>query len=82
MQVTFKYVESTGEYNVDAEVNGSRVQIVAITDDYNEDIDIDDFSDSERATMRGSALREYHNLLNEDADDSSDNDSDMNEAWD
>jgi hypothetical protein len=70
MQVTFKYVESTGEYNVDAEVNGSRVQIVAITDDYNEDIDIDDFSDSEKSTMRGIALKEYHNILNEDDDDS------------
>lgn len=69
MQVTFKYVESTGEYNVDAEVNGSRVHIVSITDDYNEDIDWDDFSDDEKYTMRGIALREYHNIMNSDDDE-------------
>jgi hypothetical protein len=70
MQVTFKYVESTGDYNVDAEVDGNRVIIVSITDDYNQDIDIDDFSDSEKATMRSIALKEYHNIINEDDDDS------------
>ena len=84
MQVTFKYRESTGEYNVDAEVNGNRVQIVAITDEYNEDIDIDDFSDDEKYTMRGIALKEYHNILNDDSDDSvfDDDDKGVNEAYD
>ena len=85
MQVTFKYRESTGEYNVDAEVNGNRVQIVAITDEYNEDIDIDDFSDDEKYTMRGIALKEYHNILNDDSDDSvfddDDDDKGVNEAY-
>ena len=86
MQVTFKYRESTGEYNVDAEVSGNRVQIVAITDEYNEDIDIDDFSDDEKYTMRGIALKEYHNILNDDSDDSVFDDDDdnkgVNEAYD
>lgn len=81
MQVTFKYVESTGEYNVDAEVNGNRVHIVSITDDYNEDLDIDDFSEDEQYTMRSIALREYHNILNEDDDDSSDTDDDEEHEW-
>mgnify|MGYP003331045455 CR=1 FL=1 len=70
MQVTFKYYETSGDYNVDAEVNGNRVIIVSITDDYNQDIDIDDFSDSEKAAMRTLALRQYHNIINEDDDDS------------
>ena len=86
MQVTFKYRESTGEYNVDAEVSGNRVQIVAITDEYNEDIDIDDFSDDEKYTMRGIAIKEYHNILNDDSDDSVFDDDDdnkgVNEAYD
>lgn len=83
MQVTFKYRESTGEYNVDAEVSGNRVQIVAITDDYDQDIDIDDFSDDERYTMRSIAIKEYHNIMNSDDDDSdSDSDEQGNEAWD
>jgi hypothetical protein len=80
MQVTFKYVESTGEYNVDAEVNGSRVFIVAVTDEYNEDIDIDDFSDDEQYTMRGIALREYHNIMNAD-DDEADEQGEEKEEW-
>lgn len=83
MQVTFTYRDTAGDFTVDAEVNGSRVQIVSITDDYNQDIDIDDFSDSEKATMRGIALREYHNIMNSDDDDSdNDNDEQVNEAWD
>lgn len=70
MQVSFTYRESTGEYNVDAEVINNRVTIIAITDDYRQDIDPDDFSQSERQAITGLALQEYHNLLNDDTDDS------------
>lgn len=80
MQVTFKYRESTGEYNVDAEVNGNRVQIVAVTDEYNEDIDIDDFSEDEKYTMRGIALKEYHNIMNADEEEE-DEQGEEREEW-
>ena len=70
MQVSFTYRESTGEYQVDAEVINNRVTIVAITDDYRQDIDPDDFSQSERREMTALALQEYHNLMNDDSDDS------------
>jgi len=83
MQVTFTYRDTAGDFTVDAEVSGNRVQIVSITDDYNQDIDIDDFSDSEKATMRGIALKEYHNILNSDDDDSVfDDEESSNEAYD
>lgn len=82
MQVTFTYRESTGEYQVDAEVNDNRVTIVAITDDYRQDIDPDDFSQSERREMVALALQEYHNLLNDDTDDSPlDADDDGEESY-
>lgn len=80
MQVTFKYRESTGEYNVDAEVNGNRVQIVTITDEYNEDIDIDDFNEDEKYTMRGIALKEYHNIMNADEEED-DEHGEEREEW-
>ena len=70
MQVTFTYRDTAGDFYVDAEVNGNKVIIVSITDDWKQDIDLDDFSDSEKSLMRGLALREYHNAMNEDNDDS------------
>jgi hypothetical protein len=81
MQVTFKYRESTGEYNIDAEVsNGKRVIIVSVTDEYGEDIDLDDFSEDEQYTMRGIAIKEYHNIMNDDDDDSVFDDEEMEYA--
>lgn len=77
MQVSFKYYDTAGEFYVDAEVTDKRVQIVAITDDWKQDIDIDDFSDDERNLMRGLALREYHNIVNSDDEQETDNDEDM-----
>jgi hypothetical protein len=80
MQVTFKYRESTGEYNIDAEVSDKgRVIIVSVTDEYNEDIDLDDFSEDEQYTMRSMAIREYHNISN--SDDDEDEGEDGEEAW-
>ena len=76
MQVTFTYRDTAGDFYVDAEVNGNRVQIVAITDDYKQDIDIDDFSADERNLMRGLALREYQNIMSSDEEET-DNDEDM-----
>ena len=81
MQVTFKYRESTGEYNIDAEVSDKgRVIIVSVTDEYDEDIPLDDFTEDEQYTMRGVALKEYHNILNSEDDDESVFD-DEDEEW-
>jgi hypothetical protein len=75
MQVTFTYRDTAGDFMVDAEVNdGGKVFIVSITDDWNQDIPLDDFSDSEQYTMRSIAIREYHNILNNDNDDGEDDD--------
>jgi hypothetical protein len=69
MQVTFTYRDTAGDFYVDAEVSGNKVHIVSITDDWKQDIDIDDFSDDERRLMRGLALREYENIVNSDDDE-------------
>lgn len=70
MQVTFTYRDTAGDFYVDAEVNGNRVHIVSISDDWKQDIPISDFNDDEQRLMRGLALREYHNVMNDDDDDS------------
>lgn len=70
MQVTFTYRDTAGDFYVDAEVNGNKVHIVSVTDDWKQDIDLDDFSADERSLMRGLALREYHNIMNADDDES------------
>lgn len=70
MQVTFTYRDTAGDFYVDAEVNGNKVIIVSITDDWKQDIDLDDFSSEEQGLIRGLALREYHNIMNGDDDDS------------
>jgi hypothetical protein len=80
MQVTFTYRDTAGDFTVDAEVSdGKKVIIVSITDDWNQDIPLDDFSDSEQYTMRSIAIREYHNVLNNDDDEDEGEDGD--EAW-
>jgi hypothetical protein len=80
MQVTFTYRDTAGDFTVDAEVSdGKKVLIVSITDDWNQDIPLDDFSDSEQYTMRSIAIREYHNVLNNDDDE--DEGEDGEEAW-
>jgi hypothetical protein len=80
MQVTFTYRDTAGDFTVDAEVSdGKKVIIVSITDDWNQDIPLDDFSDSEQYTMRSIAIREYHNVLNNDDDE--DEGEDGEEAW-
>lgn len=80
MQVTFTYRDTAGDFMVDAEVSdGKKVIIVSITDDWNQDIPLDDFSDSEQYTMRSIAIREYHNVLN--SDDDEDEGEDGDEAW-
>jgi hypothetical protein len=80
MQVTFTYRDTAGDFTVDAEVSdGKKVLIVSITDDWNQDIPLDDFSDSEQYTMRSIAIREYHNVLNNDDDE--DDGEDGDEAW-
>ena len=80
MQVTFTYRDTAGDFTVDAEVSdGKKVLIVSITDDWNQDIPLDDFSDSEQYTMRSIAIREYHNILNNDDDE--DEGEDGEEAW-
>jgi|688.fasta_scaffold2285821_1 hypothetical protein len=80
MQVTFTYRDTAGDFTVDAEVSdGKKVLIVSITDDWNQDIPLDDFSDSEQYTMRSIAIREYHNVLNNDDDEDEGEDGD--EAW-
>jgi hypothetical protein len=70
MQVTFTYRDTAGDFYVDAEVNGNRVYIVSISDDWKQDIPISDFNDDEQSLMRGLALREYHNIMNGDDDES------------
>lgn len=81
MQVTFTYHDrEAGDFNVDAEVNGNRVILVTVTDDYGYDVDLEDFSDVERSLMRGLALKEYHNIMNNDDDDSVFDDEDGEDA--
>ncbi len=80
MQVTFTYRDTAGDFTVDAEVSdGKKVLIVSITDDWNQDIPLDDFNDSEQYTMRSIAIREYHNVLNNDDDEDEGEDGD--EVW-
>lgn len=67
MQVTFRYRESTGEYNVKAFVNGKgKVELLGITDDYRQEIDEDDFSPSEIDEMRRLALGTYRSIAEDD----------------
>jgi hypothetical protein len=80
MQVTFTYRDTAGDFTVDAEVSdGKKVLIVSITDDWNQDIPLDDFSEDEQYTMRGIAIKEYHNVLNNDDDE--DEVEDGEETW-
>ena len=82
MQVTFTYRDTAGDFTIDAEVSdGKKVIIVSVTDDYNQDIPLDDFSASEQGLMRGLAIREYHNIMNGDDDEEDGEDNDGEEAW-
>lgn len=80
MRVNYGYRDSSGEYDIEAEVSPTgKVSIVTITDEYGTLIDIEDFSDSEVKQMGFLAKEEADELdrmPDADYDDDLEDDSD------
>lgn len=79
MRVEYTFRDKIDTYSVEAEVNGSRVQILTITDSYGTDIDFDDFSEDERKVMKGLALGARDELESQELEDGWNDDEDETE---
>lgn len=78
MRVNYYFSDNMDTYKVEAEVYSSnRVQVLIIEDSFGADIDIDDFSDSERDSLISKALaaRDQLEMLGDEEDGEDDNEA-------
>lgn len=81
MRVEYRFRDNVDTYDVEAEVNGSRVQVLTVTDSYGTLVDWDDFSDSEKGTMKGLAFKARDVLESLEDEEREDNDDEYAEAY-
>jgi hypothetical protein len=84
MRVTYSYSDSSGEYQVTAEVNPlnhNRIQVVTIRDDNGIELSMDEFDPEEQKSILWLAKEEAEEL--DRSEDPSDDDDDLeeNESW-
>ena len=78
MRVNYYFSDNMDTYKIEAEVYSSnRVQVLTIEDSFGADIDIDDFSDSERDSLISKALaaRDQLEMLGDEEDGEDDNEA-------
>lgn len=84
MRVNYYFRDDMDTYKVEAEVyTSNRVQIITVEDSFGADIDIDDFSDMERASLiaKARAARDQLEMLPDEDDNDGDSDESYNEAY-
>ena len=78
MRVNCNFRDDFGDYDILAEVSHTgMVSIISVNDEYDNDIDLDDFSEEERNQMGFLAKRaaeDLDNMPDEDNDDDNDQD--------
>lgn len=85
MRVQVRYSDSSGNYNVRADVkpNNRLIHIIDIVDaDYGGEADAADFTDDEMAKIQALILSEYDDLDSDDGDDYTNDESEDDEDAD
>lgn len=85
MRVQVRYSDSSGNYNVRADVkpNNRLIHIIDIVDaDYGGEADAADFTDDEMAKIQALILSEYDDLDSDDSDDYTNDESEDDEDAD